>query len=61
MKCVSVLSKFFNDGSYDRPKVGLGEFTQEIKSLSIEERNELGALAAVELGVDFEPSVPKAA
>lgn len=52
MKPAAILNKYFNDGSYGRPKISLAEFSQEMKALSPEEKAELTALAAEQLGVE---------
>lgn len=56
MKSMAVLNKFFNTNESGQKVKQIGEFKQELDQLTIEEKNELGALAAAELGVEFEPS-----
>lgn len=50
MKQVSIFSKFFGR------KTGqtLSDFAKELKAMSLEEKEELAILAAVELGVEYE-------
>lgn len=50
MRALSALNKYFNADKSKR----IGEFKREVDELSVEERDELGALAAAELGVSFE-------
>ena len=54
MKAIVAIKKYFEqDGS----KVELAE----IRALSLEERDELGRLACIELCTEYEPTIPKAA
>lgn len=47
MKTTAILNKFFNDGSYGRPKVTLGEFSREqLKELTQDEKEQLADEAA---------------
>ena len=50
MKTIAILREFFPDLK-----------TAEVKALSGEERNELAALAAIELGVEHHPTAAAAA
>jgi hypothetical protein len=56
MGAAGILNQFFNKGAGKKP---LKEFNLELKELSPGEKNELAALAAVELGVEF--NAPKTA
>ena len=50
MKALGAIKKYFD--------MSAQEAAREVKDLSHEDRQELGALAAAELGVPFEPSNP---
>lgn len=54
MKQVSIFSKFFGR----KPGQSLADFSKELKQLSPAEKDELATLAAVELGVEYEPPTP---
>ncbi len=54
MKAMSAIKKYMEEGPFGRP-CGV----PEIKALAPEDRQELGALACAELGVEFEPTPPK--
>lgn len=49
MKFVTLMSKFFGR----KPGQSLAEFSAELKELTDEDKEELGQLAADELGVEF--------
>lgn len=52
MKAIPALKKFFDDGGPHGRKLTM----EELKDLSKEDRQELGQLACIELGEEFEPS-----
>jgi hypothetical protein len=56
MSALKALSTYINEGESKKP---LREFAAEIKELSYDEKEELGALAAAALGEEFTRTEPK--